>query len=112
MSSWKKSLYISIDAHLNPKNALTGKYNFHSLHKNIPAYVREGGTVPKVAGAKYYLVHYPNLRKWYFQNDGDYCFLRPGSKGGGYMCLQSQGKGRLMLIVLFKFLNYVNFYCE
>ena len=88
MSTWRNSLYISIDAQLKGRNVLSGKYNFHSLYKNIPAYVREG--VPNAT--KYYLVYYSdNSGKWYFQNGEEFCFLKPESMGGGYFCLQTKG---------------------
>ena len=34
----KGPLYILFDAHDKILNKLSGKYNFHSLHNNIPSY--------------------------------------------------------------------------
>ena len=87
-----------MDKHLN---GLSGKYRFHSLYKNTPAYIREGGKVPNLAGEKFYLVYYPDdVSEWYFHDDGESCFLKPERAIGGYMCLKTKGKDIFMLKAL------------
>ena len=66
---------------------LSGKYNFHSLYKNVPAYIREADN------EKFYLAFYPdNTSKWYIQKDDGLCFLKTKSKNGGIFQLKTNGK--------------------
>ena len=77
---------------------MSGKYNFHSLYKNFPVYIRDGGNsqgkLPAVYGENFYFLYFPHIGKWYFQNDGNMCFLKTESASGigGLFHLQTDGK--------------------
>ena len=98
MSNWSNCLYISIDAEKKCRNVLSGQYNFHSLYKNIPAYIREGGRVPKVKGEHFYFAYIPdNIDKWHIQNDGNFSFLKSETEFCGIFSLQTKGNEMLFL---------------
>ena len=42
----EECLYIVIKAEETVKNGLSGKYYFHSMHKNVGVYIREPKRVP------------------------------------------------------------------
>ena len=66
------------------------------MHKNVPAYIREGGKIPNLGGEKYYLVYYPDIGKWYIQNDEEkLCFLKKGQ--GGHMHIRTKGKYHMFM---------------
>ena len=55
------------------KQGLSGKYYFHSLHKNVGAYIREPGAVSGFR-SQFYLVY--NNGDWFItDNDKNNCFL-------------------------------------
>ena len=81
---------MSIVAEKKNHNGLSGKYNFHSLDNNIPAFVRVGGYVPGLEGKNHYLVYIREeglKNHWYIQPD-EY-FLE--KQGGGYLGVCTTG---------------------
>ena len=84
------SLNIAIDAEMKARNGLTGIYDYHSLYKNIGAYIRAGGKIDGLSGDRYFLVYFAEYGEWYFQgHDRKFCFLHGGS--GGYLRVASKG---------------------
>ena len=71
------------------KNGLSGKYYFHSLHKNVGAYIREPGRVPGYNSKQFFLVYQKGV--WYIQTDDreNVCFLWGGA--GGHLRLTTKG---------------------
>ena len=62
---------------------LSGKYNFHSMKNNKPAYISQG---VGFKGIYHYLVWYDKC--WYIQ-DGEWFFE---GKPGGYFYISASGK--------------------
>ena len=82
-------VYIAVKAELKNKNVASGKYHFHSLYKNIGAYVREPGTV---RDEDLFLAYMDDT--WYIQLVKDscekkFCFL--WDKAGGWLRLNTKG---------------------
>ena len=80
-------LYVSIVAEIKIRNGLSGKYNFHSMKDNKPAFIREGGKISGLSGENHYLAFYEEKKSWYIQTD-DY-FLKGE---GGFLKNISSGK--------------------
>ena len=84
---------MSIVAQKKTHNGLSGKYtgifsNFHSLKKNVPAFIREGGKLPNVGGNNHYLVYHEASKSWYIQPDLHFLI----GHGGGFFRIQTSGK--------------------
>ena len=67
-------------------NGLSGKYNFHSMKNNKPAFIREGGKVPGLVDKNHYLAWSHEF--WFFQQEA--WFLE--GESGGYLCIRTPGK--------------------
>ena len=78
---------MSIVSEKQNRNALSGKYNFHSMDNNIPAFIRDGGNIPGLEGKNHYLVYKEASKHWYIQPDE--FFLE--NKGGGYLRITTTG---------------------
>ena len=76
---------MSIVAQRKKFNGLSGKYIFHSMVHNKPAFIRED-EAPGVKGKNHYLVWHSE--RWYIQSDE--LFLK--GKCGGYFCIYTSGK--------------------
>ena len=85
----EECIYVAIKAEENAKDGLSGKYYFHSLHKNVGAYVREPKRVPGYTAKQFFLVYQNGV--WYIQSDDsvNVCFLWGGA--GGHLRLTSKG---------------------
>ena len=80
----KGPLYILFDTHEKILNKLSGKYNFHSLHNNIPSYQNKipiyfnEDDVPESNRESYnvasvnllYIINDPKFVGWYFLTEG------------------------------------------
>ena len=64
---------------------LTGKFDFHSIKNNAPAFVREEEKLEGLESEAYYLVFVDD--GWYFQ-DGEYF---EDDDAGGWMMLSTEG---------------------
>ena len=86
----KSPIYVSIVAQNRIHNGLSGKYNFHSMINNKPAFVHEGGIIPGLRGKNHYLVNRKtnSTTRWYIQSDK--LFL--GDIAGGYFQIITSGK--------------------
>ena len=63
----KQPIFISIACEGDKSfNDLSGKYNFHSIKNNVPAFLREGGPLESFEEHPYYLVH--TGTKWCIQS--------------------------------------------
>ena len=90
-------MYIAVKAENQNKNCASGKYYFHSLHKNVGAYVKEPGPVH---GEDYFLVYMSG--SWFIQvarvkSHNKLCFL--WDKAGGWLCITTKGKFVKMNII-------------
>lgn len=81
----KKPIYVHIETEDSNKHMLTGKYNFHSIRKNVPVFVRDGEKILTFDPYPYYLAYSDSA--WYFQDSE---FFNDGN-GGGWMRLQTKG---------------------
>jgi len=96
-------LFVSIEAQNENYNVLSGKYNFHSLRNNKPAFIREGGYVPGVIGQNFYLVYCGGkINAWHIQSDG--WFL--GGNAGGFFRIYTSGKS-LQSVYIFYLLLFI-----
>ena len=78
---------MSITAQNKNNNGLSGKYNFHSMVNNKPAFIHEGGTIPGLRGKNHYLVNRKTQGvAWYIQSDE---FFLEGKPGGFFTNLSS-----------------------
>ena len=80
---------MSIVAQDKILNGLSGKYNFHSMKNNKPAFIREGGKLPGLVGENNYLAWSHEF--WFFQPEA---WFLEGESGefGGYLCIRTPGK--------------------
>ena len=85
----EECIYVAIKAEESVKDGLSGKYYFHSLHKNVGTYVREPKRVPGYTSKQFFLVYQNGV--WYIQTDDsvNVCFLWGGA--GGLLRLASKG---------------------
>ena len=79
---------MSIVAEMKTHNKLSGKYNFHSMKNNKPAFIREGGKISGFPGENHYLVFHEASKTWNITTD-DY-FSK--GQGGGFFSINSSGK--------------------
>ena len=72
---------MSIVAEQDYLNALSGKYVFHVIKNNQPAYIREDGHPASFSRKRHYLVYntYNNTTEWNIQSDP---FFMEGKAGG------------------------------
>ena len=78
---------MSIVAKNETYNGLSGKYNFHSLKNNTPAFIREGGKLSGLDGENHYLTFHEETKSWYIQIDKWFLIGR----GGGFFSNESSG---------------------
>ena len=69
---------MSIVAQNKIFNGLSGKYMFKSMKNNKPAFIREGGKIPQVAGENHFLAYYDAWNTWYIQTDSRFSGPKPG----------------------------------
>ena len=90
----ERCLYIAINSEVKGRQAYSGKYYFHSLYKNVGAYIREPGSVPGYSSSQFFLVYDGGV--WYITNDEErYCFL--WGKGGGFFKFETKETNPLLL---------------
>ena len=78
---------MSIVAERKIRNSLSGKYNFHSMKNNIPAFMREGGKISGIMGENYYLVFHEPWKTWHITENDQFS----KGQGGGYFANISSG---------------------
>ena len=78
---------MSIVAEMKTHNKLSGKYNFHSMKNNKPAFIRAGGEISGLSGENHYLTFYEASKSWYIQSDEWFLLGR----GGGFFTNKSSG---------------------
>ena len=78
---------MSIVAKNETYNGLSGKYNFHSLKNNTPAFIREGGELSGLNGENHYLAFHEKSKSWNIQSDEWFSI----GKGGGFFTNDSSG---------------------
>ena len=89
-------LYVSVNPHDKTLD-YSGMYYFHSLYKNVGAYIRDGNGMRwhrdgMIVDSKQTFLVY-NDGYWYISNDEEkYCFL--WGNDGGYFRLASKGQFR------------------
>ena len=86
----ERCIYVAVKKATYKENqGLTGKYYFHSLYKNVGAYIREPGAVSGFGLSQFYLVY--DGDSWNISdNDQEFCFL--WGQGGGYFHLETEGQ--------------------
>ena len=73
-------------------STFSGKYYFHSLYKNIGAYIREPGLVTGYSSRQFFLVYETLYDTWYITDDeGEEGSWRQ-KVGGGYFRIRSKGR--------------------
>ena len=83
-------LYVSI----NPDDKtldFSGKYFFHSLYKNVGAYVRDGMASGMASSKQIFLIYSDGF--WFISIDKETCCFLWGNSGG-YFRLVSKGQYR------------------
>ena len=79
---------MSIVAEIKIRNGLSGKYNFHSMKDNKPAFIREGGKISGLSSENYYLAFHEASKTWNITQDDWFS----KAEGGGIFANISSGK--------------------
>ena len=82
----ERCLYIAVKAEKKSSDYFSGKYYFHSNHKNVGAYIQEQQNVPDFGSKQIFLVH--SGKNWLITIDTVCCLF--GGTGGVFQ-LSSQG---------------------